>query len=236
MPFTPLQALIDKTDNLVLVRDQIASILLLESENQQDKAREAGKDPQRWKLRVFTERANCWGDFSSNDDGPDDTSEPAIDPTPIVSVYVAKGKYDRASSLPVVEQTADTTFVIDVYGCGIAQTSSSGHDRAELLAADEVLRAYGLVRNILMAGPNANLQMMGVVGDHWIDEFEVLGQPNEDLDKQKFERVAALRVLLSVSFLEFAPEYVGQPLDTLAVGVKRRETGELYFTAEIIGV
>jgi hypothetical protein len=236
MTYTPLQALIDKTDNLVVVRDQIASILLLETLNQQEKARAEGKDPQLWKLRVFTERANCWGEFSSNDDGPNDTSEPAVNTTPIVSVCAHKTKYDRASSLPVIEQTADAIYEIGIYGCGIARTASAGHDTAERLASDEVLRAYGLVRNILMAGPTGNLQMPGVVGDHWPDEFEMMGQPNEDLDKAKFERVAAGRLLLSVSFLEFAPEYVGQPLDTLAVGVKRRETGELYFTAEIIGV
>jgi hypothetical protein len=76
--------------------------------------------------------------------------------------------------------------------------------------------------------------MPGVVGDHWPTEFETVSQPNEDLDKPKFERVAMGRLQLSVSFLEFAPEYVGEPLETLAVGVKRRETGELYFTANII--
>jgi hypothetical protein len=236
MAYTPLQALIDKVDNLVVVRDQIATILLLESLNQQAKALAAGKDPELWKLRVFTERVNCWGEFSSNDDGPDDTSSPAIDTTPIVSVCAQKTKYDRARSLPVVEQTADAVYEIAIYACGVARQSDAGHDTGERIATDEVLRAYGLVRNILMAGPTSNLQMPGVVGDHWPDEFEMMGQPNEDLDKAKFERVAAGRLALSVHFLESAPEYVGQPLETLAVGVKRRETGELYFTANITGV
>jgi hypothetical protein len=236
MSYTPLQALIDKVDNIVVVRDQIAAILLLESQNQQEKALAAGKAPQLWKLRVFTERVNCWGDFSSNDDGPDDTSAPAIDETPIVSICAHKTKYDRARSLPVVEQTADAVYEIGIYACGVARASDAGHDAGERIATDEVLRAYGLVRNILMAGPTANLQMPGVVGDHWPEEFEMMGQPNEDLDKAKYERVAAGRLVLNVDFLEFAPEYVGEPLETLAVGVKRRETGELYFTAQITGV
>jgi hypothetical protein len=237
MSYELLPSLIDKTDYLEIVRDQIAAILLAESANQQALALAANKDPQLWKLRVFTERANCWNEYTSSDDeGSEDTRDPAIDPTPIVSVYVHKEKFDRASSLPVVEQRADATYVVDMYGCGVARDGGAGHIPAELLAANEVLRTWRLVRNILWAGNCSNLAMPGIVGDHWPTEFETLGQPNEDLDKQKFERVAAARLLLSVSFLEFAPEYVGQPLETLAVGVKRRETGELYFTANITGV
>lgn len=236
MPYEPLQSLIDKRDNLEIVRDQVATILMLELQNQQQKALDAGRDPQEWRLRVFTERANCWGEFSSDDSGDDDTGAPAFDPTPIVSILAHKVKYDRARSLPVVEQTADAVYEIGIYGCGVARTSAQGQVTAEREAADEVLRAYRLVRNILMSGHAANFALAGVVGDHWLEEFEVMGQPNEDLDKPKFERVAAGRLLLSVAFLEFAPQFVGQPLDTLSAGVKRRETGELYFTAKIIGV
>lgn len=236
MPYEPLQSLIDKRDNLVVVRDQIATILLLELKNQQDKALAEGRDPQGWKLRIFTERPNCWGDFTSDDSGDDDASTPAIDTTPIVSVLAHKAKYPRDRGLPVVEQTADALYEIHIYGCGVAHAASGGHVTAERQAADEVLRAYTLVRNILWSGHAANLAMPGIVGDHWPDEFEAMGQPNEDLDKPKYERVAAGRLQLSVSFLEFAPQYVGQPLETLAIGVNRRETGELYFTANITGV
>lgn len=236
MPYELLQSLIDKRDNLVIVRDQIATILLLELQNQQQKALEAGRDPQDWKLRIFTERANCWGDFTSDDSGDHDAGPPAIDPTPIVSVLAHKTKYDKARSLPVVEQTADAIYEIHIYGCGVAHASSGGHVTGERMATDEVLRAYALVRNILMSGHAANLAMPGIVGDHWPEDFEVMGQPSDDLDKPKYERVAAGRLQLAVSFLEFAPQYVGQPLETLAVGVKRRETGELYFEAKILGV
>jgi hypothetical protein len=234
MAYELLQSLIDKRDNLEIVRDQVALILLLELANQQQKALAVGKDPQEWKLRIFTERGNCWGDFTSDDSGDSDTERPAVDLTPIVSVWVNKATYDRARSLPVVRQQADASLVVDIYGGGIARSKDGGHATAELQASNEVLRAYRLVRNILMSGNASNLAMPGVVGDHWPTEFETVSQPNEDLDKPKFERVAMGRLQLSVSFLEFAPEYVGEPLETLAVGVKRRETGELYFTANII--
>lgn len=232
MTFTPLQQLlVTKRDNLVVVRDELAAILLAESANQQALAQAQGQDPQLGKLRVFLERANCWNEFTSDDSGDDDTSAPAIDTTPIVSVYVVNTKYDRKRSDISVRQQAAAVFGIDIYGCGIATTTSEGPQRGEVIAANEVLRAYGLVRNILMSSMNTNLGMLGVVGDRWPEEFEMLNPPNEDLDKQKFERVACGRLALSVSFNEFAPEYEGEPLELVSVGVKRKATGEIYFTA-----
>lgn len=233
MSFEPLQQLlVEKVDNLVLVRDQIANILMLESANQQELAAAEGLDPELAKLRVFVERGNCWGEFTSDDDGVDDATAPAIIRTPVVSVWTGSAKYDKKRSDIAVRQQADGVFGIDIYACGIAAAIDGGHRRGELAATNEVLRVYGLVRNILMSSINCNLQMPGVVGDKWPDEFELLSQPNEDLDKLKFERIACGRLLLAVSFNEFSPEYEGQPLERLDLGVKRKATGELYFTAQ----
>lgn len=236
MAYEPLQALIDleQPSNLEHVRDRIAEILFKEQESQQEKAREAGKDPDTWALRVFTEASNCWGMFTASEEG--ETDAETIELRPIVNVWFDRAEYDRKRSDPTIRHQANATYHIDIYAAGVSGPSSKGHDSGDVLASLAAQRAYGYVRSILMAGPSANLQWPGIVGDHWPASFEVMARPSADIDKGQVEHVACGRLKLEVSFLEFAPEYEGQPLTELFVGVKRKETGELYFNAKTIGV
>jgi hypothetical protein len=226
-----LQALIDKVDTLELVRDQIAAILLAESANQQALARAAGKDPQDWALRLFVERnGNCWHQFTSTNEGDDDAS--TIDPTPIVNVWVDHTEYDKARSDPSGRQQANAVYHLDIYGYGVATATAQGHDPGEMLAAFAVQRAYRLIRNTLISPINENLQMIGVVGDRWINSFKAGGQVSaSEHDKHPVENVSLGRVELEVSFLEYAPEYQGVTIEAITGTVKRAETGEIYFTA-----
>lgn len=223
-----LQALIDKFDTLELVRDQIAAILLAESENQQQFARNASRDPQPWALRVFTERnGNCWHNFLATEEGDDDAS--TVDPTPIVNVWHSSTTYDRKRSDPSGRQQADAIYHVDIYGVGIATTTAQGHDPGEMLAAREVERAYRIIRNTLISPINENLQMLGTVGDRWILSFKTGPVNTAESDKPRVEHVGIGRVELSVSFLEYAPEYEGVTIEAIAGTVLRKETGEIYF-------
>lgn len=235
MAVETLQELIDleSPDNLERVRDRIAEILLTEQESQQAKALALGKGPELWALRLFVEASNCWGMFQATNEG--ETDAEGIDETPIVNVCFDRTEYDRKRSAPTTRQQADATYYIDIYATATTRESSDGHEPGDRAARIRVQQTYGYIRRILMAGPNANLQMVKVVGDHWPQAFEMFWPDKADLDKGHTENVACGRVKLDVSFLEFAPEYVGQPLTELFVGVKRKETGELYFNAKTIG-
>lgn len=235
-PTPPIvQALFKKTDNLKVVRDQIAAIVLANSEAQQAFAEATpGEDPAQWKLRVFVEQTDCRSEFTSHDDSEDDAT---IDTTPIVSVWFDEVTYDKKRSAQSERQQADGVFHLDIYGCGISTATSAGHDPGDMLAADEVLRAYGLVRNILMSDVCINLGMAGVVGDRWPQLFKMLGPSADDRDKPKVERVAVGRLELAVSFNEFSPQYEAEPLELISAAVLRKETGEIYFkTNPQIGV
>jgi hypothetical protein len=236
MPLQTLQALIDKVDTLELVRDQIAAILLTESKNQQDLALLGGKDPKDFALRIFVERnGNCWHQFTATEDGDDDAS--TIDPTPIINIYHVDSEYDRKRSDPSGRKQAGGTYHIDIYGYGVATQTSDGHDAGEMLASYAVQRAYRLIRNTLDSPINENLQMLGVVGDRWINSFKSGGQPAGEHDKHPVENVSLGRVELKVSFLEYAPEYEGVTIEAVAGTVKRTETGEIYFkTTPPLGV
>lgn len=213
-------------DNLEIVRDQVAAIIKAESDQQKALAVADEEDPEPWALRVFTERTNCWGYFTANEAGDDD-APPAVETTPIVSVWVDSVTYDKKRSVPSQRQQASAKINIDFYGCGISGDSSAGHDSGDEIAANEVLRAYRLVRNFLMADVWVSLGMLGVVADRWPESFETL-HPE---DKTRVENVHAGRCVLEVSFNEFSPQYEGETLELISAAVKRKETGEIYFTA-----
>lgn len=236
MAVETLQALIDleTPDNLERVRDRIAELLFTEQASQQDKARAVAKDPDLWALRLFVEASNCWGMFQATNDGSTDAE--SIDTTPVVNVCFDRTEYDRKRSDPTIRQQADATYYVDIYATATTRETTEGHEPGDRAARLLVQKTYGYVRRILMAGPNANLQMVKTVGDHWPQAFEMFWPDKTDLDKGHTENVAFGRLKLDVSFLEFAPQYFGQPLEELNVGVKRSETGELYFSARTIGV
>lgn len=224
-----VQSLIDKQGTLRAVRDQVAAIILGNSANQQALAESAGKDPKPWKLRVFVDRTDCSGEYTSNDD---DEDAPQRDPTPIVNVQFDETEYDKKRGTPTQHQQADATFCIDIYGCGVATDTTDGHAPGDAAAADEALRAYMLVFNFLMSDVCSNLGLPGIVGDHWPEKFKLLAVPPGDRDKPRVERVAVGRLELSVSFVEFAPQYEAPLLETVTGTVKRKETGELYLTTK----
>jgi hypothetical protein len=234
-PVAPLvQSLIKKVDNLKIVRDQIAAILLANSLAQQDFARAEGENPDQWKLRVYVEQTDCRSEFTSRDEGDDDV---VTDATPVVSVWFDEIAYDKKRSSQSERQQADATYYVDVYGCGVSQETSEGQAIGSAIATEEVIRAYGLVRNILMSDVCINLGMPGVVGNRWPELFKMLGPSADDRDKPKVERVAVGRLTLSISFLEFSPQYEAQLLETIGGSVLRKETGEIYFkTNPQIGV
>lgn len=221
-----IDTLIDKFDNFELVRDEIAAILTLESENQQALALAASEDERLWKLRVFLERANPWSEFQDAHD--------QLDATPIVNVWFDESTVDLKRSNLVERQGTDATFNVDVYGYGVSEETLDyegelTHIPGDERAARDVHRAVRLVRNIMMAGAYTYLGMRGVVGRRY---FQSIKSFQPQIDNRAVQHVQAARLALRVEFNEFSPQVQGQPFELLHVQVKRKETGELYFAAE----
>ena len=135
--------LIDKQDNFEIIRDQIAAILTTEIASQQALATAAAKDPDEWKLRIFTERSNPWEQYLNN---------PEADPSPIVNVWFENDKFDPSGSNIDERQKTEAVYNIDCYGYGVSEdVIAGGHKPGDREAAFEVQKALRLVRNILMA-------------------------------------------------------------------------------------
>jgi hypothetical protein len=214
--------LIEGTDNFEIIRDQIAAILVLESTAQQALATAAAKDSGLWKLRVFAERSNPIEAFQA------ETKQ--ADGTPVVNVWFDNASFDASSSNTVERQKATGTFNVDCYGYGItADDAGIGHQPGDEKAALEAHRALRLCRRILMAGTYTYLGLRKTVWKRWTQSVTVF-QPQ--MDGRPMQHVVGARLALAVDFNEFSPQFAGSPFETVTVALKRKETGEIYLTAE----
>jgi hypothetical protein len=73
------------------------------------------------------------------------------------------------------------------------------------------------------------LGLRGVVARRMVDAITIF-QPQASADN--VAQVVGARVSLRVDFLEFAPQYVGEPLEVLFAKVHRAEDGQIIINAE----
>lgn len=215
-----IATLIDKQDNFEIVRDQIAAVLVTEVASQMALATAAAKDPNDWKLRVYTERSNPWEQFLNNES----------DRSPLVNVRFDNSTFDMKKSNILERQASGSTFNIDCYGFDISRDDGgSGHSPGDEGAAKEVQRAIRLVRNILMAAEYTYLGLRGVVWGRWpqsIQAFDV------QIDNRSIQKIVGARLALRVEFNEFSPQVVPETLELLTTDVIRAEDGEIVLEAD----
>lgn len=205
--------LIDKRDNVEIIRDQIAAILVVELANQQL----LSGQPQP---SVFIERSNPWGQF--------------LDATPLmqpaINVWWDSSTFDEPTSNVVERQKSEAIYNIDCYGAAISQDDgASGHSPADLQAALEAQRAVRLARNILMAGSYTYLGLRGLV---WKRFPQTISMFQPQIDNHAVQRILGARLALQVHFNEFSPQYVAETIETLMIDILRKETGQLLLRAE----
>jgi len=224
-----VDSLIDKQDNSEIIRDQIAAILLYNSQEQEIFAAAAAQDPNLYKLQVFTEASDPYEKWLNIGDD-NDFSFSDIDSSPIVNVWYQSGSFDMSASNTVDRQKCTGSFNVDVYGLGVSEADSgAGHISSDKAAALEAQRAMRLVRNILLASVNTYLLLRKTVWRRWPNSIEFF-QPQ--LDQVSVQNIVAGRLSLGVEFNEFAPEITPVPLEEVGLVVKRAEDGSIYFEAD----
>ena len=212
--------LIDKQDNFEVIRDQIAAILATEIANQMQLATDGGKNPDDWKLRIFSERSNPWEQLLNEQS----------DRSPIVNVWFDNSNFDPAASNIVERQKTEGVFNIDCYGYGISSDEvGGGHNPGDKEAAFEVHKALRLVRNILMAAEYTYLGLRGTVWGRWPQSITVF-QPQ--LDGRQMQQIVGARLAFRVVFNEFSPQVVAETLELVSVDVRRTEDGEIVVEAD----
>lgn len=212
--------LIDKFDNVELIRDKIALILANEVVSQKAIAVSKGKNSTLWDFKVYTERSNPIENFLNiNEDAT------LANNLPIVNVWFDNYNLEDKSSNTVERQVINGIFNIDIYALEIAKNNpSSGHLMGDELANRETQRVFRLVRNILMASSYTYLGMRNVVGKRWIQSVTAF-QP--DSSGKNMQQVQAIRISFVVQFNEFSPQYQGQGLELISNELKRNEDGSV---------
>jgi hypothetical protein len=215
-----ISTLIDKKDTFEIIRDKIALILATEVANQMALATAGGKDPDDWKLRIFSERSNPWEQLLNEQ----------TDRSPIINVWFDNSNFDAASSNILERQKTEGVFNIDCYGYGTSSdVPSGGHTPGDKDAALEVQKALRLVRNILMAAEYTYLGLRGAVGSRWPQSMTVF-QPQSD--GRQMQQIVGARLALRVVFNEFSPQVPSETLELVSVDVKRAENGEIIAEAD----
>jgi len=215
-----IDKLIDKRDTFEIVRDKIAKILANEIANQKALAITDGKDQTKWDLSVYVERSNPFEKWLNQ----------SADKTPIVNVWFENYNLDSNASNTVEYQTINGTFNIDIYGFAVSSNNiAGGHFAGDEESAKEAQRAYRLIRNILMSSFYTYLDLRPLVSQRWIQSVTAF-QPEQQ--GNQIEQVQAMRMSLSVKFLEFSPQYEGQELEYISNDIKRNEDGMIIAEAD----
>ena len=215
-----ISTLIDKQDSFEIVRDQIGAILTTEIASQMSLATAAGKDPQDYKLRVYTERSNPWENFQDN---PDDRS-------PLVNVWYDNSNFSPTKSNISERQASESIYNVDCYGYGLSRDDgASGHIPGDRDAAFEVQKALRLVRNILMSAEYTYLGLRGLVWQRWPQSVTVF-QPQ--LDARQMQQIVGARLSLRVAFNEFSPQVEPVEIELISIDVIRKEDGQVVVEAD----
>lgn len=212
-----IQSLIDKQDMFEIMRDQIALILKQESASQMALATTAGKDPDEWKLRIFTERSNPFEQWLNE----------TTDFSPIVNVWVDSSSFPMSGGNTVETQKSETIFNIDCYGNGYSESDGAGHKAGDKEAALQAQKATRLVRNILMSSIYTYLGMQGTVWRRWINSINFFVPQG-----QKIQKIIGARIALKVEFNEQSPQYEAVELEQINIDIIRSETGEILLEAD----
>lgn len=218
-----IDTLIDKQDTFEIIRDQIAFILATETASQQALAILAAKDPNDFKLRIFTERSDPWNEFL---DDPTDIS-------PLVNIWFDTSNFDMSASNLIERQKSDSIYNIDCYGYGKSgDDPGGGHIPGDRTAALEAQRCVRLVRNILMASIYTYLDLPR--GTVWSRVFQSIKVFQVPLDTPTVQNVHAARCEFSVGFSEFSPQFTPETLEELFIDITRAENGEILIEADYV--
>jgi hypothetical protein len=217
-----ISSLIQTTQNVDIVKDRIAEILVTESSSQQQLASAAHQDSDLWKLRVFTDRSDVIGEFKPDELGC---------AVPIVVVNFAGWEDDRRQSTDISEFVHKCRYTVDIYGYGAARGANFGHQPADYVAERETHRARALVEQILNAAEYLQLGFSDAAfGDRKITSLAV-ARPNEQPSNSS---VMVSRLIVEITVCESSPQMEPIVIGGVSLTVTDNATGELLASADYL--
>jgi hypothetical protein len=192
--------LLAKNDNIELIRNQIAGILKIETENQYSLAvKQGAADSRDYKIGVFVERARPW-ELTGNSENKN--------PFPLINVSLSG--YNGEAGSAQSEKKYKATFYIDCYGCGNLNNTSGDDDSLATIRAWKTAR---IARNILMSSYYTYLGLRGTVFKRGILSIQT-GNPSNM--PESAVAVITCRISFVVDFSEKSPQEGGVLFEGMA--------------------
>lgn len=217
MTTSVLTELIEFKSGVQTLIDKIAEILVNEFANQQALAVGEGKDPTPYDIRVFADRFDPLDQFKK-------------DFRPLVNITMSDDSTRTAVTATYGDNQKSVTILIDCFGVGVAAETVGGHTPADLTASRNAKAAANLVRYILRADINNNLQLDRKLFNSVVMQSEQYLQT--DFNSRQDTPVVAMRFMLTANVTDKTMINNGAELDSIVIDIERGDSGEIYATAE----
>jgi hypothetical protein len=184
--------LLDKPDNIELIRDTVCAILKTECAAQREMASK-NSDADDYRIGIWKDKSRPW---QLNEDSEKKK------PFPLVNVQLIGFKADSPIGSAIGQKKYVGEFYLDCYAHG-------EFDNAEPDDTDAALKAWKIgrvIRNILTSEHHAYLGLRGMVRDYRITEGKT-GDPRNN--EQSAQSITICRLILSVDYFEDSPQVEG---------------------------
>jgi len=187
-----IKFLLEKPDNVELIRDQLCAILKVETTAQHELAK--GKpDEADYRIGIWKDKTRPW---SLTEDSEKKK------PFPLVNVQLRGFKLDIPGGGQFGQKKYSATFHLDCYAHG-------DFDTEEPDDTDSAVKAWKIgrvIRNIITSEHHAYLGLRGTVREYKITEGTTGDPRNEE---QSAQSVTICRLILTVDYYEDAPQVEG---------------------------
>lgn len=184
-----LKLLLEKPDNVELIRDQLCAILKVECTAQRELA--SGKpDAQDYRIGIWKDKTRPW---SLTEDSE------KKNPFPLVNVQLRGFKLDNPGGGTFGQKKYVASFHLDCYAHG----EFGGEEPDDTDSAVKAWKIGRVIRNIVTSEHHAYLGLRGIVRDYRITEGTT-GDPRNN--EQSAQSVTICRLVLTVEYYEDSPQ------------------------------
>lgn len=207
------------SNNVQLVMDRIAEILVYELANQRTLN---PAEADSFDIRVYTDRFSPLDQFKK-------------DKRSLVNIELSDDSMQSNVTAIHGKQQESVTINLYVYSVGTSTETADGHTPADLDAAVKVKQTRNIINRILKADINANLQFdtkeerSNIVNSVKIEAGQYLVP---DFDNRDFGPVVAMRIALSCNIIEKPMINNGVPFESIVIDIEKDDTGLVYTTLE----
>jgi len=187
-----INVLLENSDNVELIRDQLCAILKTECIAQHELAREK-PDAADYRIGVWKDKTRPW---SLTEDSE------RKNPFPLVNVQLQGFKLDSPGGSTFGQKKYVATFHIDCYAHG----EFGGEEPDDTDSARKAWKIGRVIRNILTSEHHAYFGLRGIVRDYRITEG-ITGDPRNN--ENSAQSITICRLILVVDYYEDSPKVEG---------------------------